>query len=174
MLPLVYDELRMIARRHRRHEPSSPTLNTTAIVHEAYLKVFGREPAALQDRAHFFAVACLAMRQVLRDGARRRLAARRGGGAPHTTFTRHEPAVEQRIELLLAIDEALEQLRQSHSRLCEVVELRYFGGLTMAEIAQLLGVNERTVERDWRQARLHLAALLDDQVALPPTDAESR
>lgn len=162
LLPLVYAELRRIARRHRRREPASPTLNTTAVVHEAFLKVFNPASASLEDRAHFYAVACLAMRQVLRDGARRHLAGRRGGGAPHTRLTDHEPAVDQKIELLLALDEALDQLRAIDARGAEVVALRYFGGLTAEEAAELLGVTVRTVERDWQRARVILAGLLDD------------
>lgn len=167
LLPLVYDELRLIARRHRRREGASPTFSTTVVVHEAYLRVFGAGPAAFHDRRHFFAVASLAMRHLLRDGARRRLAARRGQGADHTGLTGHDPAGESRIELLLEIDEALTQLRTRDPRLAEVVELRYFGGLTGAEIAELLGVTERTIERDWRRARALLSRALSPDPAPP-------
>ena len=160
LLPLVYDELRVIARRLRIREGASPTFSTTAVVHEAYLRIFGPGQAAFQDRRHFFAVASLAMRHLLRDGARRRLAARRGDGADHTGLTRHDPAVEPRFELLLAIDQALDHLRALEPRLAEVVELRYFGGLTVPEIAELLAVTTRTVERDWQRARALLSLAL--------------
>lgn len=165
LLPLVYGELRLIARRHRHGEGASPTFSTTAVVHEAFLKVFGASPATFQDRRHFFAVASLAMRHLLRDSARRRLAARRGRGADHTRLTGHEPAIESRVELLLALDQALEQLRTLEPRLAEVVELRYFGGLTAAEVAELLGVTERTIERDWRRARAVLNRALTGTAA---------
>lgn len=168
LLPLVYDELRLIARRHRYGEGASPTLSTTAVVHEAFLRVFGAQPATFQDRRHFFAVASLAMRHLLRDGARRRRAARRGLGADHTGLTGHEPAVESRIELLLALDQALDHLQSLEPRLAEVVELRYFGGLTAAEVAELLGVSERTIERDWRRARAVLNRALTRTNAREP------
>jgi len=167
LLPLVYDELRLIARRHRRREGADPTLNTTAVVHEAYLRLFGPREADFQDRRHFYAVASLAMRHLLRDGARRRLAARRGEGADHTGLTGHEPAVEPRLELLLAVDQALDRLRGLEPRLAEVVELRYFGGLTVPEIAELLAVTTRTVERDWQRARALLSLSLADDGRVP-------
>lgn len=160
LLPLVYGELRAIARRHRARGGAGVTLGTTAIVHEAYLKVFGSAAAPFEDRRHFFAVASLAMRHLLRDSARRRQAARRGEGADHTALTGHEPGFESRVELLLALDQALDRLRAQEPRLAEVVELRYFGGLTAAEVAELLGLTERTIERDWRRARAVLSHAL--------------
>ena len=167
LLPLVYDELRLIAHRHRSRAGANPTFNTTVIVHEAYLRLFGARESDFQDRRHFFAVASLAMRHLLRDGARRRLAMRRGDGADHTGLTGHEPAVEPRLELLLAVDQALDRLRALEPRLAEVVELRYFGGLTGPEIAGLLGVTTRTVERDWQRARALLSLSLADGGRIP-------
>jgi RNA polymerase sigma factor (TIGR02999 family) len=156
----VYDELRAIARRHRRGLPGGQTLNTTAVVHEAYVKVFGTGAADLKDRSHFFGVACLAMRQILVDAARRRLALRRGGGAHHTGLKGDEPDRTERLEGLLALDEALVRLRISDARLAEVVDLRYFGGLTVEEVAEMLEVTPRTVQRDWSKARAFLASAL--------------
>jgi len=156
----VYDELRAIAGRHARR--STPTLNTTAIVHEAYLKVFGQGGPPLQDRAHFFGVVCLAMRQVLRDYARKRRAEKRGGGAVHLSLHEADAAVEEDLTTFLAIDQALLRLEALSPRLAEVVQLRYFAGQTVQEIASLRGQTERTVLRDWLKARAFLAAELSD------------
>jgi RNA polymerase sigma factor (TIGR02999 family) len=158
LLPLVYDELRALARRHARG--ATPTLNTTAIVHEAYLKVFGDGGPQLQDRAHFFAVACLAMRQVLRDYARRRRAEKRGGGAVHVSLHDGDAAVESDLESFLALDRALAKLQELSPRLADVVQLRYFAGLTVQEVASLREQTERTIWRDWLKARAFLAAEL--------------
>jgi RNA polymerase sigma factor (TIGR02999 family) len=131
------------------------------VVHEAYLKIFGRGQVALKDRAHFFGVVCLAMRQVLRDHARRRLARKRGGGQAPLDLELHDGAVEQDLATFLELDQALQRLAAASPRLAEVVQLRYFAGLSVQEVAQLQGVTERTVLRDWRKARAFLMTQLD-------------
>jgi len=159
LLPLVYDELRALARRHLGRRGA--TLDTTAVVHEAYLKVFGKGPAELVDRSHFYGTVCLAMRQVVRDHARRRNAHKRGGDALVVTLDSVEVGVERDLLGLIALDEALDDLQALDPRLCEVVNLRFFAGLTVEEIAQLRGQTERTVHRDWRKARALLLSSLD-------------
>lgn len=159
LLARVYGELQRIARselgRHRRGE----TLNTGALVHEAYLKLFDRTVISFENRKHFFATAAKAMRQVVIDHARARLADRRGAGAQHTSvdaLAAGPLAVEADPEQLLDIDRALTRLATLDERLAQVVELRFFCGLEVAEIAELLGVSEPTVKRDTRAARAFL------------------
>jgi len=152
----VYEELRTLARRQvRRHRPGE-TLRTTALVHETYLKLARGRAVAIQDRAHFFALASRAMRQVLVDAARNRRAGKRGGDGIRTTLDEGALRVEAAGEEVLALDRALARLAALDERAASVVEWRYFGGLSEAEIAEALGVTERTVRRDWRQARAFL------------------
>lgn len=167
LVPLVYDELRAIAHRQRGN---AGTLNTTAVVHEAYLKVFGRGKTAPKDRSHFFGVVCLAMRQVLRDHARRHLAQKRGGGQAALPLELHDAAVEQDLASFLELDQALERLAVASPRLAEVVQLRYFAGLSVEEVAELQGVTQRTVLRDWRKARAFLLVQLDPDGEAPRND----
>ena len=153
LLPLVYDDLRRLARRQLGYEYVERTLNPTALVHESYLKL-GRPAMAARDRAHFFAIAARAMRQVLVDQARDRKAAKRGGGAwERTTLTDGAWAGEFDADGVLALEEALEKLEP---RQRQVVECRFFGGMEEQEIAAALGVSERTVHRDWIKARAWL------------------
>jgi RNA polymerase sigma factor (TIGR02999 family) len=153
LLPLVYDDLRRLARRQLGYEYVERTLNPTALVHESYLKL-GRPAMAARDRAHFFAIAARAMRQVLVDQARDRKAAKRGGGEwERTTLTDGAWAAEFDPDGVLAIGEALERLEP---RQRQVVECRFFGGMEEQEIAAALGVSERTVHRDWIKARAWL------------------
>ena len=158
LLPLVYDELRAAARRALAREQVGHTLHATELVHEAYFKLAGGAGAAVgwQDRAHFFAVAARAMRQVLVEHARRRLADKRGGGAAHVTLGRADAAATTGDEALLALDEALERLGAAQPRLRALVEQRFFAGLSERETAAVLGVGERTVQRDWARARAWL------------------
>ncbi|MBA4156962.1 MAG: sigma-70 family RNA polymerase sigma factor [Gemmatimonadetes bacterium] len=156
LLPLVYDELRRIARRHIRRQRGGLTLNTTALVHEAYLKLVDQTRVPYADRAHFFSVASRAMRQVLIDYARRHRAAKRGGEWQRVPLDEAEVAVEERAGTLLALDEALTRLAEMNERLVRVVECRFFGGLTEEETAVALGVTDRTVRRDWTKARMWL------------------
>ena len=153
LLPLVYEELRRIARRQLRNEAVGHTLNSTALVHEAYLKLVDQTRAEWVDRAHFYAVAAQAMRRILVDHARKHRAAKRGGGDRRVPLDDVHLPVEERAELLVALNEALERLAALDSRLAQVVECRYFGGLTEEETAAALGVTARTVRRDWVKAR---------------------
>jgi RNA polymerase sigma factor (TIGR02999 family) len=154
ILPLVYDELRRVAHRELAARPSD-TLSTTALVHEVYLKFFEHDSERdWKNRAHFLGVAAIAMRGILVDLARRRVAAKRGGTRRRVTLEEEiVGSLEDRSELLLDIDEALSELASVDERLARVVECRFFGGMTDQETATALGVTERTVRRDWVKAR---------------------
>lgn len=156
LYPLVYDELRRAALRALARERVAHTLQATELVHEAYLKLLGPLHVDWQNRAHFLAVAARAMRQILVDHARRRHAEKRGGGMEHVTLGDAEADLSLPAEELLALDDALHRLEAVEPRLRRVVEYRFFGGLTEGEIAQVLGVTERTVQRDWVKARAWL------------------
>ena len=153
---LVYDELREIAHRHRRARGEISTLATTAVVHEAYLKLVDQTRARWNDRAHFLALAAVAMRHILADRAKARVAAKRGGKQPRITLDEDMIASDDEPGALLQIDEALRRLDRVDGRLARVVEYRFFGGMTNEEIAESLGVTVRTVERDWVKARMLL------------------
>lgn len=149
---LVYDELRQIAHAQLRRERPGHTLGTTGLVHETYVRLVDQTRVEWRDRRHFFGAAACAMRRILVDYARRNLAMRRGGGAIRLTLD-EDTAAAERGEMLIALDEALERLASLDRRLSQVVECRYFGGLTEEETADLLGVTRRTVQRDWIKAR---------------------
>jgi RNA polymerase sigma-70 factor, ECF subfamily len=153
LFPLVYGELRRIAHRQLLGERPGHTLGTTGLVHETYLKLVDQTRVQWRDRAHFFALASRAMRQILVDYARRYRAQRRGGGMRRVSLTDAAAADEKQAELLLAVHEALERLSAMNDRLSQVVECRYFAGLTEEETALALGVSARTVERDWLKAK---------------------
>ena len=158
LVPLVYDQLKRIARRQLRAEPVGHTLSTTGLVHEAYLKLVNQTRAEWQDRGHFFAVASGAMRRILVDYARRYRAERRGGGddgAPvkPVAIEDAEIPVAERAESLISLDEALERLSRLDERQARVVECRFFGGLTEEETAAALGISQRTVAREWVTAK---------------------
>ncbi|HEY3013134.1 MAG TPA: sigma-70 family RNA polymerase sigma factor [Gemmatimonadales bacterium] len=153
LFPLVYGELRRLAHWQLQGERPGHTLDTTALVHETYLKLVDQPRVQWQDRAHFFRVASWAMRRILVDYARRYRAVRRGGGVQRVPLNEEEAGVAERGETLLALDEALDRLSTMHQRLSQVVECRYFGGLTEEETAEALGVTTRTVQRDWAKAR---------------------
>ena len=156
LLPLVYDELRLIAHRELQRERRDHTLSTTEVVHEAYLKLLdqGRVPPGEQVR--FLAVAATAVRRALIEHARRRDAAKRGGGQRPLTLDEEIAAAADGPDLLLPLDEALTRLADLDERLARVVECRYFGGLTEEETAAALGVTARTVRRDWVKAKAWL------------------
>ncbi|UXI68382.1 ECF-type sigma factor [Tahibacter amnicola] len=167
-LSLVYEDLVHIARaelaRHRRGE----TLNTRALVNETYLKLFDGDAGHFENRKHFFATAAKAMRQVVIDYARSRLADRRGAGAEHVALDAldNQPiAIDAQAEELVGMDKALEKLAQLDERLVSIVELRFFAGLPVKEIADLLGVSEPTVKRDTRAARAFLHKELQAHLA---------
>jgi RNA polymerase sigma factor (TIGR02999 family) len=153
LLPLVYDELRRIAHRQLRLERSDHTLSTTALVHEAYVRLVDQTRAQFADRAHFFAVSARAMRRILVDYARKRQAAKRGGGQRPVTLDDAMSMTGDRAETLVAVDDALTRLAVLDERLSRVVECRFFGGLTEEETATALRVTARTVRRDWVKAK---------------------
>ncbi|MDX1547275.1 MAG: sigma-70 family RNA polymerase sigma factor [Rhodothermales bacterium] len=158
---LVYDELRQVARAQLRRRRPGDTLQTTALVHEAYLKLCDHARLGVQDRAHFFALSARAMRQILVDHFRRRRAEKRGGAHRPLTLQDGQIPAEARGEVLLALDEALTRLAALDERLAQVVEYKFFGGMTQEEIGQVLGLTERTVRSDWRKARLWLTRELN-------------
>jgi RNA polymerase sigma factor (TIGR02999 family) len=153
LVPLVYDELRRVAHRQLAGEHEGHTVDTTGLVHEAYLRLAAQEHADWKDRGHFFAAASLAMRRVLVDYARQHRAAKRGGALTQVPLEDTMAIVEERANVLLELDEALGRLAALDERLSRVVECRFFGGLTEEETAEALGVTSRTVRRDWIKAR---------------------
>jgi RNA polymerase sigma factor (TIGR02999 family) len=152
---VAYDELRRVARRQLRHLRPGQTLTTTSLVHEAFLKLVGRS-VDLEDKTHFFALAARAMRQILVDYARKRCSQKRNRGLPLTTLDGKSIPVEALAEEMIGIDRALVRLEAVDGRLAQIVEWRFFGGMTEEEIARSLGVTERTVRRDWQKARAFL------------------
>jgi RNA polymerase sigma-70 factor, ECF subfamily len=156
LIPLVYDDLREIARRRLAGERADHTLNTTALVHEAYVKLVDQSAAGWKDRAHFFAVSARVIRNLLIDYAREKRAAKRGGGAIHLPLDDRIEGRNPRTIDLLALDEALTALGRHDERLERVVECRFFGGMSMEETAATLGVSVSTARRDWLRARAYL------------------
>jgi len=168
LMPLVYGELRRLARRYMRHQAAGHTLQTTALIHEAYLRLAGPEDKHWENRAHFFAVAAQAMRHILVDYARARKMAKRGGGAVQVSLDEALTPGAGRSAELVALDEALTVLAQLNERQGRVVELRFFGGLTEEEIGAVLQVSSRTVRSDWRVARLWLRRELSKAAQADP------
>lgn len=156
LFPLVYEELSRIAHRQLAFRRSGETLNTSALVHDAYLRLVDQTQAVWQDRTHFFATAARAMRFILVDHARRRGAQKRGGGASLLRLDDVDVAAEEQAGILLALDEALIRLDAVDARLGRIVEYRFFAGLTEAETARLMNVSERTIRRDWTKAKAWL------------------
>jgi RNA polymerase sigma-70 factor, ECF subfamily len=156
LMPLVYSELRRVARRYMRSERPDHTLEPTALVHEAYLRLVGQREINWQNRAHFFGVAAQLMRRILVDHARARKAEKRGGHEPRLALDEGLAFTEEKSAELLALDEALTRLSQRDPRLGRAVELRFFAGLSEEEAAEVLGISTRTVKRDWQTARAWL------------------
>jgi len=156
LVPLVYDDLRRIAHGRLAAERSDHTLNTTAVVHEAYVQLVNQATATWRDRAHFFAVAARVIRHVLIDYARARGAEKRGGGALHIPLREERDGRAPDTVELLALEEALTALARRDARLERIVECRFFGGMTMRDTAEALGVSLRTAERDWTRAKAYL------------------
>lgn len=156
LMPLVYDELRQLARHQLRRERADCTLDTTALVHETYLKLADQAQIDWHGRAHFYSIAARAMRQILVDHARKRRAKKRGGNRRRTTLASRHIATEVSWEELLDLDAALHRLDDMNQRLRQVVEYRFFGGMTEKEVAGVLEVSTRTVQRDWAKARAWL------------------
>lgn len=163
LLPLVYDELRRVAHRQLRSPRPGQTLDTTALVHETYLKLVDQAHLAPTDRGHFLGIAARAMRQIVIDEARRHGTLKRGRRWKRVPLDDTVMAVEEHADLLLALDEALQRLAVLNERLCRIVECRYFGGLTEQETAVTLTVSERTVRREWLKARVWLLGELVDE-----------
>jgi len=157
LVPMVQAELRRIARRHMGHERGEHTLQATALVNEAYLKLIDIDKVKWQDRAHFFAMSSRLMRRVLIDFARARGYQKRGAGAHKVTLDEGRVASTGRGADVIALNEALEALAKIDARKSQVVEMRYFGGLSIEETAETLGISVRTVKRDWTMAKLWLA-----------------
>jgi RNA polymerase sigma factor (TIGR02999 family) len=161
LVPLVHDELRWLARQYMRRERPDHTLQATALVNEVYVRLIAASRVEWQNRAHFFAIAARAMRQILVDFARRRRASQRGGGWQQVALDEDLMPSSVRHPDLVALDEALKRLELVHPRKSQVVELRYFGGMKVEEAATVLGVSRDTVKRDWRFAKLWLLRELD-------------
>ena len=153
LIPLVYDELRQLAKSYMRRERGGQTTQTTALIHEVYLRLIDADRVRLENRAHFFTAAARLMRQVLVDLARERGSRKRGGGARRVSLDEAMAVSKRQDEGLLALDEALSALAQIDPRKSQVVELRFFGGLGVEETAEALCVSVETVHRDWRLAR---------------------
>jgi RNA polymerase sigma factor (TIGR02999 family) len=156
LLPLVYEELRLLAAQKLSHEPPGQTLQATALVHEAYIRLVGDEPQSWNSRGHFFAAAAEAMRRIIIENARRKKTVKRGG-ARETEPIRAEPLAEQARDDLLALDEALARLAASEPVIGDLVKLRYFAGLTIDQVAEIQGISRRTVIDRWAYARSWLA-----------------
>ena len=163
LFQVVYTELRFRARRQLARGRPGDTLQTTALVHEAYVKLVGTATHDWQDRHHFFAVASRAMRQIIVDAARAQAAQKRGGAAPRLTLEDQQVAAASRPEELVLLDAALTELESLSDRPARVVELRFFGGLSVEETAAVMNLSERTVKREWRKARAFLFEALQRQ-----------
>jgi RNA polymerase sigma factor (TIGR02999 family) len=156
LLPLVYQELRRMAERYLKRERADHTLEATALVHEAYLKLVDQQRVEWQNRAHFFGIAAQAMRRILVDHARTRQAGKRGSGSARITLDENLNVSDERAVDLLALDDALRTLAEVDPQKSRIVELRYFGGLSIEETAEVLGIGTATVIRQWRLARAWL------------------
>ncbi len=156
LMPFVYEELRRLARNYMRHQPSDHTLQTTALVNEAYLRLIDSSQVRWQNRTHFFAISAQLMRRILVDFARAKKAGKRGGQDQKITFDEALPVSSEQESELIALDEALNELAVLNERQSRIVEMRYFGGMTEEEIAETLDISTRTVRRDWSIARAWL------------------
>jgi RNA polymerase sigma factor (TIGR02999 family) len=165
LVPLVYEHLRRVAHQRLRYEDTSPSLNTTALVHEAYFRLVDLRRARFRDRAHFLAMASRVMRRLLIDHARARRAARRGGGAAAVELTDALSVSDSQADALTELDDALRRLEQVDARQSAILEQRFFGGLSLEETAEAVGVSLATVKRDLRFARAWLAAELGGELA---------
>lgn len=161
----VYDELYDLAHRQLQRLRPGETLNTTALVHEAYLKLVDQSITEWEDRAYFFSVAATAMRHIIINYARRQNAQKRGGDAEHVSFDERRMAPHRSAETFIALDRALDCLAERDERMARVVELQFFGGMTQKESAAVLDVSPRTVRRDWKAARAWLSKALSDEAS---------
>ena len=166
VFPLIYDELHRLAQRQLQREPDGHTLSPTALVHEAYMRLIDYSRMEWNNRAHFLAVAATAMRRILVDHARSHRSMKRGGAVRHVPIEGVELGTEERAELLIAVDEALVRLKEIDPRQAQVVECRFFGGMTEEETAEALGIGLRTAKRDWAKAKswLHREIAADGSI----------
>jgi RNA polymerase sigma factor (TIGR02999 family) len=156
LVPIIYEELRRLAKFHMRRERTEHTLQTTALVHEAYLKLIAQKSTNWQNRTHFFAVSAQSMRRILVDMARARKRQRRGGGAEILSLEEGLIFLPERASQLVALDDALQELERFDSQKSRVVEMRFFGGLTLEEISEVLKISPQTAHREWSRARAWL------------------
>jgi len=163
LLPLVNAELRQLAKRYMRRENPGHTLQTSALVNEAYIRLIDQQQVRWQNRAHFFGIAAQLMRRILIDHARSHHYAKRGGGALRVSLDETAAVTDARAAELLAVDEALEKLTAMDARKGRIVELRFFGGLTEEETAEVIGISSPTVQREWRAAKAWLHRMLTDE-----------
>jgi RNA polymerase sigma factor (TIGR02999 family) len=165
LMPLVYTELRQLAQHYLRQERSDHTLQSTALVHEAYLRMAGKSPPEWQDRAHFFGIAAHLMRQILVEHARGRGAAKRGGGATRMTLDESMSITQQKEVDVIVLDKALQDLTALDAQQGRIVELRFFGGLTIEDTSEVLGISPATVKREWVTARAWLFRAMTGETA---------
>jgi RNA polymerase sigma-70 factor, ECF subfamily len=156
LYPHVYGNLKEIARKHLAYERNAQTLRKTALVHELYLKMLGNSKIEWQNRAHFYSIASRCMRQILVDHARKKVALRRGGKNRPITLDEEKLDLEEHSEEIIELNELIEKLSEIDSRRGQVVEMRFFGGMSIPEISEVLGVTSRTVDRDWAKAKMWL------------------
>jgi RNA polymerase sigma factor (TIGR02999 family) len=165
LFPLVHDELRRIARRQMNQERPDHTLQATALVNEAYLKLAGHEVFDLHDRAHFFAICAQVMRHVLIDHARAHTRDKRGGGAIQVSLNDAAAPIAEQAEHLIALDDALRYLERVDPQKSKIVELRYFGGLSIDETSEVLNISARTVRREWQRSKAWLYRMISEGTA---------
>lgn len=165
LMPLVYAELRQLAQHYLRQERSDHTLQSTALVHEAYLRLAGKSPPEWQNRAHFFGIAAHLMRQILVEHARSRAAAKRGGGATRMTLDESLSIAQQKEIDVIVLDKALQDLTKLDAQQGRIVELRFFGGLTIEDTSEVLGISPATVKREWVTARAWLFRAMTGETA---------
>ena len=161
LMSAIYQDLHRLARKHMKVERDDHTLQPTALVHEAYMRLINQHSTDWKDRVHFFAIASRIIRRILVDHARERGAAKRGGSVRRVPFEEINPVAAAGVDLL-ALDEALHELGEIDSQQAKIVELRYFSGLTVEEVAELLGIGKRTVDREWQCAKAWLFCRLSD------------
>ena len=160
LMRAVYSDLKRIAHRELMRGPTGETYETTDLVNEAYLRLFNQKTVTWTNRLHFFALSARIMRGILIDYARMKRTEKRGGGTPNLSLDEALVVSDQRADMFLALDMALEELSEMDERLASVVEYRFFGGMTEEEIAELMGVSVRTIRRDWQKAKIWLADIL--------------
>lgn len=170
LIEMVYDDLKQIAHRHLGLGARDSVVDTTALVHEAYLRIAGVDGAEWASRVHFFAFCSQAMRRILIDFARRRSSEKRGGGRVRVPLSDDAAMIDADIAELLAVEQALVRLEARNERMARIVVCRFYGGMSVPDTAEALGTSTRTVEREWTRARLYLKEALRDDAPEPPSD----